>query len=182
MKERKKKSESARKFPKFGILDAVILLLLIAAVVGIYFRYNIMDTITKNKNLQEYAVTFSVKEIRYTTPNYVSVGDKVYFADSGDLFGTLLPESDSMSEIALSVTPSSEYFVDDGQIVEVFYPNNESRVDARGRIQCKGSLADNGGFLLDGSVSLAPGQKVNIRTDSVTISVEILKIELFSEG
>ena len=46
MKERKKKPESARKFPKFGILDAVILLLLIAAVVGIYFRYYIMDTIT----------------------------------------------------------------------------------------------------------------------------------------
>mgnify|MGYP003319049871 CR=1 FL=1 len=40
MRERKKKTPGAT--PRFGVLDVVIILLIIVAVVGVYFRYNIL--------------------------------------------------------------------------------------------------------------------------------------------
>ena len=45
--------------PRFKALDLVIILLVIVSVVGIYFRYNLLDTLTSNKDLKEYTVSFS---------------------------------------------------------------------------------------------------------------------------
>ncbi len=179
MKNQKNVSESEKRFPHFGVLDAVIILLVITALVGIYFRYNIMDTILQSKNLKTYTVTFSIDNIRYTTPNYVNIGDEVYFGETGKHFGTLIQESDGMSEMAFSLAPASEYFTsEDGQVVKVSYPNNESRVDARGRLNCEGSVSELGGFLVGGSTYIAPGQTVNIRTEKVSVSIRILSIEV----
>ena len=46
-KAKKQAGEKARKFPRFGILDAIIILLVIAIGVGIAFRYNMFQTITQ---------------------------------------------------------------------------------------------------------------------------------------
>jgi hypothetical protein len=39
----KQKAEKARKFPKFGVLDAVIILLVVVICAGVYFRYSFFD-------------------------------------------------------------------------------------------------------------------------------------------
>lgn len=170
-------TEKVKKAPRFGVLDAVIILLVIAVIVGVYFRYQIMDWITNQRNVREYTVTFAIDNIRYTTPNYLNVGDEVYFADSGDSFGTLIEESDDASNIALSIVPSSETFYIDGVAYDIPYPDNESRVDVKGRLLCSGSYSEDGGLLVNGSTYIAAGQTVSMQTEWVSAELRILTIE-----
>ena len=177
MKKKEQKETKARKFPKFGVLDAIIILLIIVAVIGVYFRYNIVDLITNTKNLDEYTVNFSIENIRYSTPNYVDVGDDVYFVSDNEKFGTLINVSENMG--ALSITPASELFTTStGEIIEVFYPNSESRISAEGRLNCSGRYSDDGGFLVNGSTYIASGQYVNVKTEYVTVTIRIDEISL----
>ena len=174
------KEKTIRKTPKFGVLDAVIIFLIIIAVVGVYFRYNILDFVNGTKNLETYTVSYSIENIRYTTPNYINIGDEVYFADDGEHFGTLINASENMG--ALSITPASEYFTkSDATIVEVFYPDSQSRVDAKGRLTCEGRYSDDGGFLVNGSAFIAAGQQVNVKTENATFTIQIDEISVFED-
>ncbi len=178
MKEKKKKRQGNA--PHFGVLDAVIILLVIIAVVGVYFRYNIVNLVTGASKLGEYTVSYSIEDIRYTTPNFMNVGDKVYFADDGEELGTLLAVSENMG--ALSITPAAKYFTDsNGAIVEVMYPNSQSRVDAKGRFVCVGKYSDDGGFLVNGSDFIAAGQYISVNTDYVSVVIRVEGIALFEE-
>ena len=73
------------KAPKFGVLDAVIILLVIVIIVSVYFRYSIVQWITNSTDLEEYVISYTIEDVRYTTPNFINIGDKVYFASSGTL-------------------------------------------------------------------------------------------------
>ena len=159
----------------FNIIDAAIIILIISIVLGIVFRSHIIDKLWAESKTDDYAVSFSVENIRYTTPAYLEVGDEVYFADGGDFFGKLMSESENVN--ALNITPASEYFTDaGGNVVEVFYPDEESRVDTKGRIECRGYYDEDGGFSIEGKHYIAPGQTVKVRTELVTLTVRITDI------
>ena len=173
---RKEHLQSAKKNAHFNVIDAFIIILLIAAVLGIYMRFNVVESLSDGGQTERYNVSFSVENIRYTTPSYVSVGDRVYFGDTGELFGTLISESDNQS--VFNLTPASEYFIDStGAAVEVFYPDSESRIDAKGRIECNGVYTEEGGFCVGGSRYIAPGQTVEINTELVTLYVTLTSID-----
>lgn len=169
MKEQKEKTV---KRPRFGVLDAVIILLVIVAFIGVYFRYNIINFLEDTQNIKEYSVSYSIKNVRYTTELFVDIGDKVYFASSGEELGTLTNVSENMG--ALSVKPSTELFTNSkGEIVEVMYPNIQSRIDAQGRMICSGRYSNDGGFLVNGSTYVASGQYVDVKTEYVTVTIRI---------
>lgn len=164
----------AKKAVRFGILDAFIILLVIAIVVGVFLRFNFSDMITKAQNRKDYAITFSIKNIRHTTDEYFNVGDSVYFESDDELFGTLMTYSD-LSKFALDKRPSSKVFNENGEIIEVSYPNTETRIDVTGRIKCEGTLSESG-FLLNNSTYIAPGQTINIYTRLVSVTITVLEI------
>lgn len=178
-KEKKQKNESAekvRKFPRFGVLDAVIILLIVGIVVGLIFRYNVFQTITQFQNLKEYNVDFSVKDIEYTTPNYVSENDKFYFKESGESFGKIITKTDTNGVTTNLVLPSTfaeKTFEEIG--ISALYPA-ETRIDATGRFLCEGSMSDDGYFLLNGSTYIAPGQSYVICSEKVTLQINITSI------
>ncbi len=171
----KEGAAATNKKAHFNIIDAAIIILVISVILGIVFRSHIIDRLWAESNTEDYIVSFSVDNIRYTTPAYLEVGDEVCFADNGELFGKLMSESDNVN--ALNITPASEYFTDSkGNVVEVFYPDEESRVDTKGRIECRGYYDEDGGFSIDGRHYIAPGQSVNVRTELVTFTVRITDI------
>ena len=175
----KKENGASSKRAHFNVIDAVIIILVIAVALGIYSRFNVVETLWAKEDSEKYAVSFSVKDIRYTTATYVNVGDKVYFADNDELFGTIMSESENVN--ALSITPASKYFTDsEGKVVEVFYPS-DTRIDVKGRIECMGYYNDEGGFTVDGRKYLAPGQSVEVRTELVTVVITITSIDLIEE-
>ena len=180
-KLRQNTTEQGKRVPKFKILDAVIILLILVSVLGIYFRYNLMDTLQNRKNLKEYTVSFTIENIRRSTMNYINIGDELYYSEDDELLGELMAHSEE-SASPLRPAPASEYFVDqNGATVQVFYPNSESmdaRIDANGRFLCEGTYSEDGGFLVNGSRYLAPGQTVQVKTELVTVTLTITDIIL----
>lgn len=169
------------KAPKFGVLDAVIILLAVIVIVGVYFRYNIVQWISNSADLKEYTVSYTIDDIRYTTPNYINIGDTVYFAGSDEKFGTLVNVSENMG--ALSITPASQLFTDSkGNIIEIFYPNSETRVSAIGKLVCMGRYSNDGSFFVNGSTYIASGQYVDINTPYATVTIRIDNINPVVEG
>ena len=75
-KEAKKLERSARsRFPKFGILDAIIILLVIVIAVGIYFRYSFFDMLNSTKNMKECNVYFKTQNTTEAHLNVLEKGD-----------------------------------------------------------------------------------------------------------
>ena len=172
-----KKQKFQRTAPRFGILDVVIILLIIVAVVGVYFRYNILDWISSTKNISEYTVSYTVEDIRHTTPNYIKIDDEVYFASSGERFGVLTSATENSMEALAGIVPASKYFTKtDGTIIEVTYPDTQTGVNAEGRLICQGRYSEESGFLVNGSTYIAPGQKIDVRTERVSITIRIEEI------
>ena len=179
MAKRENIAAASKRTAHFNVIDAVIIILVIAVALGIYSRFNVIETLWAKNDTEKYAVSFSVKDIRYTTATYVNVGDKVYFSDNNEFFGTIMSESENVN--ALSITPASKHFTDSkGNVVEVFYPG-DTRIDVKGRIECTGYYNDEGGFTVDGRKYLAPGQTVNVQTELVTVTVTITSIDLIQE-
>lgn len=179
MRKEKKIKESdgvkTKRFPRFGILDAVIIILVIAVAIGLAFRYNLFQTLNQLQNLKEYTVSFSVKNIEHTTPTFLNENDTVYFKNSGTDFGKITKSSD-ISNNVLDPSPSEHSFVEEERVITVIYPEN-TRIDAKGRIICKGKMSDEGAFLLNGSDYIAPGETHVVCTENVTLEINILSID-----
>jgi len=178
-KEKKIKNETKKekRLPRFHFLDAIIILLVIAVCVGVFFRQNIFDLFGSFKNLTVTEVSFSVKNVdKNIILDNIDIGDTVYFDSDGSNFGTIMLNSDS-AEFALSYFPAYEVFFEDGEYKTVYYPEEAQRVNAEGKIECKGIFAEDGSFMLNGSTYLAPGQTVVICTEEVTLEIVITDIE-----
>lgn len=168
-----------KKFPKFGVLDVAIILLIISIGIGIAFRYNFFNAFTSLQESDKCAVSFSVKNIENTTQYYINSGDEVYFKDSGDRLGVIMESSDA-SSIPLTIAPSTETFIENGSAITVTYPK-DTRIDATGRIKCEGKFSSDGTFLLNGTDYLSAGQTYVICTEKVTLEIMILGTELIEE-
>ena len=161
--------------PHFNLLDGLILFLVVLCVCGVYFRYTAYDALVNRMNKQDCVLSFEVQGLRYTTPNYVNVGDEVRLAEDGRVLGHLISGAASLTG-ALQITPAMAYFTDaNGNVVELSYPDDESRVDVAGRILCAGTLNEDG-FCLDGTRYLAPGSLVTVQTDLVSFTILITAI------
>lgn len=170
-------AQSNKKNTHFNVVDAVVIILLIAVVLGAYFRFDIVEHFTEEQSLETYTVSFSVKNIRYTTPTFLQIGDKVFFGDTGEAFGTLMGESENQN--MLTVTPASQTFTDSsGKVVEVFYPTEDSKIDAKGKIECQGAYIVDGGFCVNGTRYIAAGQTIQIKTELVTLDITITDIKM----
>lgn len=160
---------------KFKALDVVILILILTAVVGVYFRYNILDTLTGSKNLKDYVVSFEINNVQYKTENYINIGDKVYYSN-GDELGTLIEASDN-AKMALIPKPTTINYLPYGELqaVELTYPEN-TRIDAQGRIQCKGRYTSESGFLHNGNTPVSVGDRISVKTELVTVEITVTNI------
>lgn len=160
---------------KFKALDVVILVLILTAVVGVYFRYNILDTLTGNKNLKDYVISFDITDVQYKTENYINIGDTVYY-NNGEELGTLIEASDNTKN-ALIVYPAIISYVPEGGTLaeEVSYPDL-TRIDAEGRMKSRGTYSTDRGFLLKGTAPIAVGDKLSVKTDLVSVEITITGI------
>ena len=61
MNKVKKDKLERKNSPHFNVLDALIILLVILIIVGIYFRYNIIDFLKDSQNKEEYAISYTVR-------------------------------------------------------------------------------------------------------------------------
>ena len=180
MKNKENKKEGrGKRAPKIYLLDFVIILLVIAMGLGIYFRYSLYDLFGNSKNQTESIVSFSIKNIKDTTSYYIDIDDKLYVKDDGSYIGTIMANTEN-SERPLSESPAVEVIYDDGEYVTVSYPNG-TRIDAKGRFTCSGIFGSDGSFMLNGDEYIAPGQTFTVCTERVTVDITILDIQKVAE-
>ena len=177
-KEKKLKTSASkeRKLPKFYVLDAVILLLIVAICLGVYFRYSVFDALGNSKKQVDVEVSFAIKNIQDTTTHYLDIGDEVYVKADGTTLGTLLASDDNSDMPLGNITPAAVTFFEGGESFIVNYPS-ETRVDAEGRLLCKGLFSQDGSFMLNGNEYLSAGQTVTVCTERVTVEIIVLDIK-----
>ena len=171
-----------RRFPKFGVLDAVIILLVIAIVVGIYFRYSFFDTLNSMKNMKECYVTFKTDKITTSVSREMNDGDAIYFKSNGNSFGNLAIKSEEITMVIQEQPATSTVFKDGKTYPDVQYPQgmDDSLIYGIGNIKCSCSVSEDGSFLLNGTTYISPGQTYTVCTEKVTVNITITDIEVIS--
>ena len=173
MKKTDKKDGNVKSGIKIKAIDVVIIVLIILSLVGVYFRYNILDELASKRNIKDYYVSFEIVDIKKTTAGYFEVGDEVVFAADEAELGVLTTASQNVNN-ALAITPATLPYVpsEGGTVVNVPYPD-DVRINASGRLICKGTYTNESGFLLNGTRPITPGQIIDIQTERVTVTIKI---------
>lgn len=151
---------------RFGLLDAVVLIVVIALALALVFRY------TADKRLfvydtEEYTVRVKACGLQYTTVNMLDSNANVYLED-GKLLGVFVH--------APTVTPMLSYSTTSaGDIIAAYYPDN-TLVDIVTDIECD-LIVNDGMIMTKSGVHIAVGAVLKIHTETVDLTVEITSLE-----
>lgn len=161
---------------RFNIIDFLIILVVLLCVIGLIIRYTtVLDKIGISDRMEQYEVSFTVENLRYTTPSFFDIGDRVYLRDGSNTYmGTLISRENGSTD-ALTITLSSQYIQSDTGFISAYYAEN-TLVDISGRILCDGMLGEDGYFLLGGDVYVAQGQTLSVCTDLVSFDLIVTNI------
>ena len=163
---------------RFTWIDGVIIFLVVICILGVIFRYPLMDKLGLGADFQQYRVKFSVTAMDAAAVGYLNSGDSIYFAD-GELVGTLCYPSLNTTvsgSSPLEFRPASVY-VDNGagELVWAQYPEG-TKVDATGAFDCTGAYDSDLNFSIGGKKNIAVGQSITVYTDTVTLYITITEI------
>lgn len=155
-----------------NVLDILIVLLLLAAIVAIGYRYYTLSGQGKSELLSYADISFEIKDAVYSLPTYVKTGDEVYMED-GTYLGVLKDNNSDDESTALYIEPASVIATDeDGNLVRISY-SDHSRLDCMGTLSCRGTFEADGSFLLDGTMHLTPGSAIRVHTETASFTMAI---------
>lgn len=155
-----------------NVLDLFILLLLVASIIGIGYRYYTKTHPARADMLTDAEISFEIKSAVFTLPSYVKAGDVLYFED-GTVFGTVMDNSTEEENTALYVTPATVLTTDEnGNYIRITYPDS-SRVDCMGKLRCTGVFEEDGAFLLDGTRYITGGTALTVHTETASFVLNV---------
>ena len=170
-----KNSETKNIFSKFrfNVVDAVLILLAILAIVGVWQRKNLQNLFDSGEALEAYTVTFEIKKMRSTTADLLQKDTALYLEDDGTRvsLGTLAEQ--------VSTSAATVYLQDGaGNTVKAVYPQDafEYLLDVGGTLNCRG-IEHEGVFLLEGKTYLAVNQVVAAYTENADFEIRITSIQ-----
>lgn len=161
---------------RFNIMDFLIVLIVLLCVFSLVARYTtVLDKIGITDNLETYEMSFTVTNLRHTTPNFFRIDDAVYMQDDSHTYVGRLLSREVGSTDALTITLSSQYVQSENGFISAYFADN-SFVDVSGRILCEGNMSRDGYFLLGGNTYLAVGQRLEVCTDLVSFELVVTDI------
>ena len=173
----KNEEKTTTRFLRRGnVLDIAIVLVLLAAVVMIGYRYY-QTSKTVNTEQDTVSVTFRVERIRPEVIGHLQEGDTLYLIEDGATLGTLGHYRDALADEAVLHTPATILLTDgEGNYVQTEMPDS-SYVDLTGVVTCHGSWGDGDSFSLVNGVRLVPGKSLAVYTESAGFVVTVLRVE-----
>lgn len=157
----------------FNLLDWIIVISLLLAGVGIWFRYGLAEQWQNKKNTVTACISFSISDIKETsfTGGYFAEGNAVFNGDAGNnLIGHFAGED------KFGYVPAKYYqHTKTGEVV--IKHSVTDRIDVVGAIISEGVMTENG-FFYGGTTYIAPGQTVLLNTRDIKVSVLITDIEI----
>lgn len=161
-------NEAKKRRFRFNILDVVILIILVACVLGIAVRYNVVDKINTKSTLQQAEIEFLIKDIKPTSAQAIKEGSAFYWTENGITLG-------KVKTGGITITPAEKFVTNiDGKWLKT---TNEERNDVRVLLQAEGLMTDSG-FMLSGTQYLAPGKEMLIGSSEISVNVTITDIKI----
>ena len=149
---------------RFNIIDFIIIVVVIGCIAGVVIRFNVVDKLVLDTKRDEVKISFAVAGISPQIANSINDGDEFYVVGSEELLGTLLSHSLSNAHTVVSN--------ENGYPVESY---DETLRDVRGVFAAAGVSGEDG-FLLGGTLFLAPGKTLSVESRNVRISLIIREI------
>lgn len=151
---------------RFGLLDAVVLIVVIALALALVFRYTADKTLFVY-DTEKYTVTVKAGGLQYTTVDMLAPNAAVYLED-GKPLGSFIH--------APTVTPMLSYCITSaGDVIAAYYPDN-TLVDIVTDIECD-LIVNDGMIMTKSGVHIAVGSVIEIHTETVDLTVEITSVE-----
>ncbi|MBQ1212353.1 MAG: hypothetical protein IIX69_02930 [Clostridia bacterium] len=156
-----------------NILDWLIIVALLLAGVGIWFRYGLAEKWENKTNTVTACISFSISNIKETsfTGGYFAEGNAVFNADAGNNLIGYFAEEEKFGYVP------AVYYQHTKTGVGVIKQSASDRIDVVGAIMAEGIMTENG-FFYGGTTYIAPGQTVLINTKDIKVSILITDIEI----
>ena len=145
-------------------VDIFIGFLIAACLAGIVYRCFIYNPDMGVDQGESYMVYFEIEDAHESYSRYLESGDAVYCAKSGLRLGSIAVHEQSDENSVLA---------------EDQRPDDDKRVF--GVLRSIPGVLREGTLVLDGSYMLTPGQTLEIYTDTVSVTVRIIRIASMSE-
>ena len=151
---------------RFGVLDAVIIIVVLAIAASLVFRYTVDNSLFVY-DTEKYVVTFKTCGVRYTSVDAIASAQNFYL-NNGELLGRSI-HAPTVTPMLTYVTSSS------GELVACYYPDN-TFVDIVVEIECE-LINKDGMIMTESGVHIAPGVELDIHTNTADLTVEIVKVQ-----
>ena len=169
--------KNTRRAVRGNLLDIVIILLLLAAIFSVGYRYYMSEQSTSDDELRQANVTFRVEDTVPALASSLTHADPIYSSEGGEPIGTLVRHPMAVTSPVLTTAATVLVENGDGSYVRVERPNSD-RVDIEGIMGCRGTVDERGVFLLDGITEISPGQILHVHTEKASFALLIVDITL----
>lgn len=153
-------------FGKLNIIDVILLIIILVILVGIVIKLtdkDVASSITNPSDVFEY--TMQIKNVRYTTPNVLKVGDVVYDKVSGKEIGKIVNVISQIAQIDMELFNGS---IEKREI--------ENKVDIVLSIETNGTIKNNE-YLANGLIKILKGSNLVIHTKYLEVMGVITDIK-----
>ncbi len=153
---------------RFNVVDAVIILLIIACVAGVAYRTFTLKSV--DDNALEYKLYFEIEDIGSESVNYFKIGDAFRTGSGTTVLGTL--ESFSVNGSAVGA------YNDSGK--PVYYPADDvlggyARINVGGCISVMGEMTSRG-LLVGGALYISPNCTLELVSEHISVTVKVTNI------
>ena len=173
---RNEEKSTKRLWRRGNVLDIAIVLLLIAAVVSVGYRYYKNREEAMNAHMQTVILTVQAEDVSVALPSLVRLGETVYLSETNETLGEIVSHPHATNNIPFAVS-AADGIVGDGQgnLADVELPDVGLR-DIEGVIRCQGSM-EGTTFLWGGKTPITKGQTLTVHTEYTTLTVTVVAIE-----
>lgn len=159
-------NEMSRK-RRFNVIDAVIILLIIACIAGVVYRSVTLSGM--EDDTKEYKLYLEIDDISSSSLDYFKIGDTFRVRSDGTVLGAL--ESVKVNGAAIGA------YNDNGDAV--YYPDDDGSGSARIRVECcilvRGDMTERG-LLVGNSLYISPNCTVEMISEHINVTAKVTNI------
>ncbi len=174
----KTEEKTTKRFWRRGnVLDIAILLLLVAILAAVGYRYYQTVRATEDDALSSVRLTYTVKGALPVLTEEIRADETLYLDGTNEVLGLVVTHMQAPLGSPFSATPAQSVVQDaQGHYVTVVAPDG-ARLDLTGVLICRGTIDEDGSFLLDGRMPLTPGQTIAVHTERTAFVLTVSDIE-----
>ena len=169
---------------RFNVIDAFIIILLVACIAVAILRFTIVDEVWANAAGEKYYITFKADSLTYSQLESIVALIDSETSESGDNWVYLADENTKIGNLTEILGQNREKLAfknADGSIILAPYSENEEDENVtwslEGIILCYGTYNENNGFLLNNTKYIAANTDMVVRTAFCEFTVTVTDIE-----